>query len=233
MQVPKYTELKSALRQKIVRGEFVGGMLPSESALRIEYGVGTKTIVRALGDLRAEGLVRRHQGKGTFVNTDHSPAGRIGILTYLAQTGDVKSVYPRNLLQGLLGRLRELGEAPHIYSFFGEGLVPDFLEHGQKVLEHAAGGRLQCLVVTGSYEPDEIESEAFQPGQLVRAKVVAGALERRPDIVEAAVRGPDLGPVEDMMDVHAPPQDRSDRCARRRRRTQRRRAAQKRQGVSS
>jgi DNA-binding LacI/PurR family transcriptional regulator len=164
MAVPKYLGLKSALRQKIVRGEFAGGMLPSESALRTEYGVSTQTIIRALHDLRTEGLVRRHQGKGTFVNTDHSSDGRIGILTYIAQTGAVKSVYRQNLLRGLLGRLRELGEEPHIYSFSGEGLVPDFLEHGQKVLEHAAGGRLQCLVVTESYEPDEVESAVSKWG---------------------------------------------------------------------
>ncbi len=158
MAVPKYLGLKSALRQKIVRGEFSDGKLPSESALRTEYGVSTQTIIRALRDLRTEGLVRRQQGKGTFINTDHSSAGRIGILTYLAQSGAVESVYPRNMLQGLLGRLRELGEQSHIYSFSGEGLIPDFLEHGQKVLEHAAGGRLQCLVVGNSYESDEVES---------------------------------------------------------------------------
>jgi len=99
MRVPKYLGLKNVLRQRIVRGEFAGGALPSERVLRSEFGVSAQTIIRALQDLRAEGLVRRHQGKGTFVNEDHSPAGRIGILTYLDQTASSESAFPQNMLR--------------------------------------------------------------------------------------------------------------------------------------
>jgi GntR family transcriptional regulator len=65
---PLYYRVREALRDRIRRGEFLpGARLPTEDALCRAYGVSRITVIRALRDLVAEGLVERRQGRGTFV----------------------------------------------------------------------------------------------------------------------------------------------------------------------
>lgn len=67
---PLYVQLREALRAEIERRELApGDRLPTEAELEERYGVSRSTIRQAVGDLEAEGLVRRVQGKGTFVGT--------------------------------------------------------------------------------------------------------------------------------------------------------------------
>ena len=57
-----------AIRDQIRRGEFApGARLPTEETLCRTYTVSRITVIRALRDLVAEGLVERRQGRGTFV----------------------------------------------------------------------------------------------------------------------------------------------------------------------
>jgi GntR family transcriptional regulator len=66
--VPLYVQLREALRTEIeVRGLHPGDRIPTEAELEARYGVSRSTIRQAVGDLEAEGLLRRIQGKGTFV----------------------------------------------------------------------------------------------------------------------------------------------------------------------
>jgi len=68
--LPLYFQLREELLNEIrERGLRPGDRLPTEAALERRYGVSATTIRRALNDLAAEGLVRRIQGKGTFVGT--------------------------------------------------------------------------------------------------------------------------------------------------------------------
>jgi GntR family transcriptional regulator len=68
--VPLYVQLREALRTEIAeRGLRPGDRLPTEAELEERYGVSRSTIRQAVGDLEAEGLLRRVQGKGTFVGT--------------------------------------------------------------------------------------------------------------------------------------------------------------------
>jgi GntR family transcriptional regulator len=65
---PLYVQLREALRAEIEeRGLRPGDRLPTEAELEERYGVSRSTIRQAVGDLQAEGLVERVQGKGTFV----------------------------------------------------------------------------------------------------------------------------------------------------------------------
>jgi GntR family transcriptional regulator len=65
---PLYYRVREAIRERIRRGEFSpGARLPTEEALCRAYGVSRITVIRALRDLVAEGLVERRQGRGTFV----------------------------------------------------------------------------------------------------------------------------------------------------------------------
>jgi GntR family transcriptional regulator len=66
--VPLYVQLREALRTEIeARGLHPGDRIPTEAELEARYGVSRSTIRQAVGDLEAEGLLRRIQGKGTFV----------------------------------------------------------------------------------------------------------------------------------------------------------------------
>ena len=66
--VPLYLQLRTLLQQRIASGEWgPGAMLPAEHVLCAEYGVSRGTLRQALADLEAMGLLRREQGRGTFV----------------------------------------------------------------------------------------------------------------------------------------------------------------------
>jgi DNA-binding transcriptional MocR family regulator len=45
-----------------------GRVIPSEATLSQEYGLSRGTVVKALDALERDGLVRRVQGRGTFVS---------------------------------------------------------------------------------------------------------------------------------------------------------------------
>ena len=56
------------LRRKIQTGEYQPSMrLPSEAELAAQFGVSTITVKKAVLNLVEQGLLKRKQGKGTFV----------------------------------------------------------------------------------------------------------------------------------------------------------------------
>ncbi len=75
INTPLYFQIEMDLRKKIVAGDYtVGQLLPSERELVKTYRVSRLTVREAINRLAAQGLVRKEQGKGTFVSspsTDH------------------------------------------------------------------------------------------------------------------------------------------------------------------
>ncbi len=66
--IPRYYQIYSALRERIVRAELRPGQpLPSERQIAESYGVARLTVVRALELLAREGFIERQHGRGTFV----------------------------------------------------------------------------------------------------------------------------------------------------------------------
>jgi len=67
--LPKYQQLAHTLRQEIFTGRWLAGsQLPTEEMLVKQYGISRETVRKAIGQLEAEGLVRRAQGSGSFVS---------------------------------------------------------------------------------------------------------------------------------------------------------------------
>ncbi len=67
-RVPAYAQLASILRSNISQGLYSPGeRLPSETALAKAHGVSAMTARQAVSVLEEERLIRRIQGKGTFV----------------------------------------------------------------------------------------------------------------------------------------------------------------------
>ncbi|MEV0624728.1 GntR family transcriptional regulator [Nonomuraea wenchangensis] len=76
---PKYAQVMTAIQQRIRDGEYApGDMLPSETQLVREFGVGRTTVVRALQTLAMQGWIEREHGRGSFVKgRPESPADRV------------------------------------------------------------------------------------------------------------------------------------------------------------
>jgi GntR family transcriptional regulator len=65
---PLYHQIKEHITRQVVSGRWKSGhALPSEPDLCSHFGVSRGTLRRALGDLENQGLIVRHQGRGTFV----------------------------------------------------------------------------------------------------------------------------------------------------------------------
>lgn len=63
-----WRQIADDITSAITKGELQpGDRLPNEFELATYYGVARVTIRRAVGELRKRGLVRVHQGRGTFV----------------------------------------------------------------------------------------------------------------------------------------------------------------------
>jgi DNA-binding FadR family transcriptional regulator len=63
-----YEQLANLLREEILTGRLrPGERLPSETRLQQEYGLARQTVRRAVGVLRAEGLVVVSRGHGVLV----------------------------------------------------------------------------------------------------------------------------------------------------------------------
>ena len=66
--LPLYSQLARQLRQAIAAGQLAENQqLPSIRALVSLLKVNHQTVLRAYGELEAEGLIERRQGQGTFV----------------------------------------------------------------------------------------------------------------------------------------------------------------------
>lgn len=76
---PKYAQVMRAIQERIESGEYSpGDMLPSETQLVRELGVGRTTVVRALQTLAMQGWIEREHGRGSFVKgRPESGAGRV------------------------------------------------------------------------------------------------------------------------------------------------------------
>lgn len=71
--LPLYAQVKARLVSRIETGKWSPGMaIPNEFALAGELGVSQGTVRKALGEMTAEKLLVRRQGRGTYV-AEHTP----------------------------------------------------------------------------------------------------------------------------------------------------------------
>ncbi len=65
---PLYQQLKEVLAAAVESGEYgYGTCIPSESELSEKYKISRITVRKAITELVKEGVLEKHQGKGTFV----------------------------------------------------------------------------------------------------------------------------------------------------------------------
>jgi GntR family histidine utilization transcriptional repressor len=67
---PLYLQVKRLVMEGIRNGEYAGARLPSEAFLVERLNVSRMTVHRALRELKAEGVIVRVPGRGTFVSAE-------------------------------------------------------------------------------------------------------------------------------------------------------------------
>jgi GntR family transcriptional regulator len=96
--IPLYYQIREALRDRIVHGDYgAGDQLPTEAELCEHFEVSLTTVRRALSGLTREGLVERTSGKGTFVR-QLSPEWELGPLTSFSQEMQRRNLSPGSRL---------------------------------------------------------------------------------------------------------------------------------------
>jgi DNA-binding GntR family transcriptional regulator len=95
---PAYVQVADQLREAIRSGQFApGSQLPSYEALMKTYGVSITVIRSAVRELKTEGLVYTHQGKGAFVRDPLPPPGQPPIAqgsdAFLAVMAEIRSLH--------------------------------------------------------------------------------------------------------------------------------------------
>lgn len=96
--LPAYAQLAQILRRAISKGKYPSGSrLPAEAALAKRYGVSAMTARQAVGVIAEEGLVRRVQGSGTFVQKPTVTASSFDLETLRRVFGDQENLSVRIL----------------------------------------------------------------------------------------------------------------------------------------
>lgn len=66
--IPLYHQLKTILLERVKSGELkANDRLPSEDEIAEQYGISKATVRQAIGELANEGVIRREQGRGTYI----------------------------------------------------------------------------------------------------------------------------------------------------------------------
>ena len=85
----KYREIADYLRAQIEEGRLKpGDQMEGQAALVERFGVAMATVVRALDELRKEGLVATKPGLGTFVVEQKPSAEFLAVMKRLDEMGD-------------------------------------------------------------------------------------------------------------------------------------------------
>ncbi|HEU4433642.1 MAG TPA: GntR family transcriptional regulator [Pyrinomonadaceae bacterium] len=89
--IPLYHQLKTILLERVKSGELKSNdKLPSEDEIAEQYGISKATVRQAIGELASEGVIRREQGRGTYVaeqKIEQGPRALTGFTEEMAKHG--------------------------------------------------------------------------------------------------------------------------------------------------
>jgi GntR family transcriptional regulator len=109
--VPLYIQVAAELRRRIESGHWASGeKISTIEELQEEFGVARVTIRQAVELLEKDGLVRRQQGKGTFVAADLEDARWLKLDTsWSSLIGTIKHNVPKFMPVSAPSRIPRLG----------------------------------------------------------------------------------------------------------------------------
>ena len=101
---PKYFQVKKALKSCIQKGILkIDDPVPSSQLLAERFGITRFTVDRAINEMEKESLVRRVQGKGTFVTEPEpelSASEVVGLV--MMTTGHLYESFSSRIIRGLM-----------------------------------------------------------------------------------------------------------------------------------
>jgi len=119
---PLYQQVKELMLMRLTdRSWAPGDLLPSEGVLASEFGVSQGTVRKALDELTSENLLRRSQGRGTFV-AEHTTNRSLFHFLNLVNADNEKQIPQSRLVDMQLG-LAEPDEAKALKLELGEQVV--------------------------------------------------------------------------------------------------------------
>lgn len=101
--LPQYYQLKQFLKTRILSGELKpNDRIPSANIMAERLKITRVTVDKALGELEQENLVRRVQGKGTFVNNAQTPLSSKEVVGLVfSTTGHLFQPFSASIIDGL------------------------------------------------------------------------------------------------------------------------------------
>jgi GntR family transcriptional regulator len=88
-RLPRYQRLRDDLASRINRQEWrPGESIPSEAELSATYGVAVGTVRKAIDQLVADGVVERHQGRGTYVRRARFNSSLFRFFRFQSESGE-------------------------------------------------------------------------------------------------------------------------------------------------
>ncbi|CCH00380.1 putative HTH-type transcriptional regulator ymfC [Fibrella aestuarina BUZ 2] len=159
-RIPQYQHLYEALRQDIIRGVFkAGDLLPSESVLQQQYRLTQPTIRQALSLLVQEGYIKKHQGKGSIVQSIPIGLGVMSLKTHTVQADDKSAApddLPADLITTTILAKPTLCPFPDDMLFFPAGEQPDTTYYCLERLRSVDGTPVfsEKLILPNRYVPN-------------------------------------------------------------------------------
>lgn len=145
--VPLYYQLKELLKEKIESGEWVpGDLVPSEHKLMQQFKISRNTAKKALDDLVQEGILKRVQGKGTFVSKPKIEQSLGGFYSF-SKVMEAKGLRPKDVILGLEREQAKPGVAKRLQVPAGTDII------GLKRLRCAGE---EPIILETSYLPQQI-----------------------------------------------------------------------------
>lgn len=139
---PKYQQLADMLRgelQQIVRQG--GGRLPTESELSARYRMSRQTVRHALKLLEDEGLIRRRQGSGTFINGRQETGGSRRIAIVATFLDDY--IFP-SILHDVQSSLSRAGYATLVFA------TENKVSREREILKELLEQKVSAILIEGS-----------------------------------------------------------------------------------
>ncbi|MBN1268948.1 MAG: GntR family transcriptional regulator [Kiritimatiellae bacterium] len=149
-----YRQLSDILRAEIRRGVYKeGSRLPSLNELRAQYKVNKITVLRALSELRNEGLIFSVAAQGTYVSAAPAPVQRparqgalsIGLVSHVLYPGSF-GPYHVDMIAGIQ---EEIGRAEASLVIVPAGPV----EPQSRIYDLMMQANLDAVIYLGAFQP--------------------------------------------------------------------------------
>ena len=145
----KYQSIFRELRDDIVAGRYGSDRpFPSEAALMRRFAVSRHTVLRALRELQAQGLVKRRQGAGTFLTRKARETHRLALIIHGSSYCEIFSPIAREV--------SHLCQARGYALLLGDVAFPDPRKRAARVIE-----------LVREYVKQGVDGVIFQPIELL------------------------------------------------------------------